>query len=91
MRTIHLKSQPLQSWQHPTYYKVVGEDNNITEVSIWNATSLEITEVSDETFDDHIKYLKARDRNHPIVEIDRQEFDEQYMMLTEKQNKLSAA
>lgn len=91
MRTVYLKSNPVQSWQKPTYYKITGSDNNIKSISIWNATSLDVSEIDDETFNDHLTDLKQRDLNHPIVEISRKEFDDQYLKLTNKLNELAAA
>ena len=91
MQTKYLKSIPVQSWQKPTYYKIVGTDNDITEVSVWNRTSMEVNHTDDEAFEDYIEYISNRDLNHPLVEITRDDFDKQYIALTTKLNNLSVA
>lgn len=90
MKTIYLKSEPLMAWQKPTYYKLIGSDNDITEVSVWNATSLELSHTDDETWADYINYIKGRDTNHPLIEIQRKEFDTQYIKLTNKLNNITS-
>lgn len=91
MKTIYLKSEPVQSWQIPTYYKIVGTDNDITEITVWNKSSMEITHTDDESFEDYIDYIKNRDLSHPLVEITREEFDKKYVAIIERLNQLSAA
>ena len=92
MKTIYLKSEPLMAWQKPTYYKLIGSDNDITEVSVWNATSLELSHTDDETWEDYLNYIKSRDKtwDATLIEIQKKEFDTQYIKLTNKLNNITS-
>jgi hypothetical protein len=91
MKTKFLKSEPLQSWQKPTYYKLIGNDYDIQEISVWNKTSMEVTHTDDETLDDYLDRIMNRDFNNPLVYITREEFDREYIALASKLNSLTSA
>jgi len=90
MKTIYLKTEPRNSWVTPTYYKVTGFDNALTVVEVWNATTLEVHEIDDETFNGYVEYIKLRDLNNPLVECSRSKFDNEYIGLTNKLNALTS-
>lgn len=91
MKTTYLKTVPIESWQLPTYYKVSGRDHKIHEINVWRTESLNISEETDETYQNYIDNLKYSNNRQglPTVEIERKEFDEQYIELTNKLNEIS--
>ena len=90
MKTIFLKTKPRQNYMNPTYYKVCGTDNNISILSIWKDTTIEIAYYDDELFDNHISYIKDRDLNNPLIEIDRKEFDSEFITISNRLNAITS-
>lgn len=91
MRTKYFKiTRPEEYWWTPSYIKVAELDNDSTELNIFPG-SIDYTEKTGDDFDERVALIYDRKMSREkVIEIDRDEFDKNYIKIVNEINLLSA-
>ena len=86
MKTTYLKTTPKEKINSPSYYKVIKEPGHLTSISVWNSRSLDCYTDEFIELEDYITLLSQS--MGKAEEIEKSVFDEQYILLSKKLNRL---